>query len=234
MKKRSCLDHLPPELQTQVSHYWQDFTAASQRIMASPPPSLSTSHQQAISTLWALSDYAAKLCIHNPSLLFELLASGDLHKTYRGQAYHQRLTKRVATCQDPSSLFSPLRQFRHREMLRIIWRDLVLGAPLKTTMRDLTRLAESCVSITCNKLHTMLQQRYGTPSDPNGMPLQLLILALGKLGAEELNLSSDIDLILVYPKSGQTNGARRIDNEISGMSIKTCFPWDKNEVMLCK
>ena len=208
------LSHLPSLLRTQVAHYWQDFETTAGITELSDDIKFRTHQQQAISTLWALSDYAAKLCIQNPMLLFEIIKSGDLNKPYRAHRYHQKLKAYLQPCQDPVSLFEPLRQFRHREILRILWRDLVLHESLNKTMTDLTRLAEACVSITCHKLHEMLQQNYGIPYDSQGNPQTLLILALGKLGAQELNLSSDIDLIFVYPKTGQTNGTRSISNEV--------------------
>ena len=208
------LAHLPTALHNQVQHYWEDFNVAVKTHCKSSKTKLNSKQQQAISTLWALSHYAAKLCIQQPNLLFELLHSGDLYKNYRAQGYKRKLQQQIQHCENIASLSQPLRQFRHREMLRIIWRDLVLQEPLTTTLSDMTQLAEACVQLTHHKAHEYLQQRYGEPCDKQGNPQSLLILALGKLGAQELNLSSDIDLIFIYPKIGKTCGTRSLNNEV--------------------
>ncbi|XLM22129.1 bifunctional glutamine synthetase adenylyltransferase/deadenyltransferase, partial [Chromobacterium piscinae] len=55
--------------------------------------------------------------------------------------------------------------------------------------------------------------QYGQPiGEDSGEPQQLIVIGMGKLGGGELNVSSDIDLIFIYPEGGETNGARRISN----------------------
>lgn len=106
-----------------------------------------------------------------------------------------------------------LRKFRRRHMVRIAWRDIVGWADLDETLRDLSALADACIDFAYRRNYEALVQRYGTPrGEASQAPQPMLILGMGKLGARELNYSSDIDLIFLYPEEGQTDGARSIDN----------------------
>ena len=98
-------------------------------------------------------------------------------------------------------------------MVRIAWRDIAGWADLDETLRDLSALADACIGFACSYMYEVLVARYGTPRGvDSGQPQSLMILAMGKLGGGELNFSSDIDLILLYPEDGETDGARCVDN----------------------
>lgn len=106
-----------------------------------------------------------------------------------------------------------LRRFRNREMLRITWRELAASASLKQTLQDLSTLAELCLQAAIDAHEGELIERHGVPRDSEGTQQKLVVLGLGKLGGRELNLSSDIDLILSYPSSGACDGKRGLSNE---------------------
>ena len=106
-----------------------------------------------------------------------------------------------------------LRRFRNHEMLRICWRELAKTASLAETLGDLSRLAELCLQAALAHHQKALEARFGRPRDSDGEAQQLVVLALGKLGGGELNLSSDIDLILTYPRAGSCDGHRQLANE---------------------
>lgn len=99
-----------------------------------------------------------------------------------------------------------LRRYRNQAYLRIIWRDVMGRDDLWTVMADLSDLADAMVQQACNYHHHQLALRYGDPVSRAGQPQQLVVLGMGKLGAGELNLSSDIDLIFAYPERGETTG----------------------------
>lgn len=101
---------------------------------------------------------------------------------------------------------SVLRQFRHRHMVRILWCDLTEVNCLEQTLRQLSLLAQACVQAADQWTFDALEKRFGVPTDDNGRHLRLIILGMGKLGGYELNVSSDIDIICVYPSSGVTSG----------------------------
>ena len=160
------------------------------------------------------SRYCAALCQSRPQILRELLDSGDLERSYAERELSDALRSRLAACEDEAGLNSHLRCFRQRQMLRIIWRDFNrLAATLETT-RDTSLLAESCINEAQRWWHAHLVKQHGEPRDSRGEAQQLIVLAMGKLGARELNLSSDVDLIFTYPAAGQTDGAgKAISNQ---------------------
>src|SRR5699024_9235107 len=88
-------------------------------------------------------------------------------------------------------------------------------AQLDETCRELSALADSCIDLAYQWLYQHHCQLYGTPIGRDSQqPQQLVVLGMGKLGAYELNLSSDVDLIFTYPEGGETQGAKRnIDNQ---------------------
>ncbi|ODT98425.1 MAG: glutamine-synthetase adenylyltransferase, partial [Planctomycetes bacterium SCN 63-9] len=105
-----------------------------------------------------------------------------------------------------------LRRFRQREMLRIGYNDIVRGLPLEVITLDLSHLADACVEGAYRLARRHAEARFGCPINSEGTSARFVVLALGKLGGEELNYSSDIDLVFVYDEEGQTEGPRRISN----------------------
>ncbi|MBL8272112.1 bifunctional [glutamate--ammonia ligase]-adenylyl-L-tyrosine phosphorylase/[glutamate--ammonia-ligase] adenylyltransferase, partial [Steroidobacter sp.] len=112
-----------------------------------------------------------------------------------------------------ADLMESLRRFRRRHMVRIAWRDIAGWATLDETLHDLSKLADVCIDLVNRRMYAALVARYGTPRGAESGEVQtLMVLGMGKLGGRELNYSSDIDLILLYPEDGETDGARAIDN----------------------
>ena len=99
-------------------------------------------------------------------------------------------------------LMAKLRHFRRRALIRIAWRDLAGWADLSETLMDLSLLADACIQFALNFLYDQACELRGTPLLPDGSPQQIVVLGMGKLGAYELNFSSDIDLIFAYPEEG--------------------------------
>ena len=160
------------------------------------------------------SDFVAEQLQRHPHWLAELLASGDLLQPYESDTYAQRLDALLASIEDEKELHRTLRLFRQREMVRLIWRDLNRLADMRGTTRELSWLADACIDRTLGWLYQQACQRWGVPHsrpDANGVrhPQQMVVLGMGKLGAFELNLSSDIDLIFTFPANGETDGERR-------------------------
>ena len=101
----------------------------------------------------------------------------------------------------PEELLRRLRRFKARQALRLAARDLWLGMPMEALGREQTALAEALLQAALPLLEGPLRRRYGAPS-PEGF----VVLGLGKLGGEDLNWSSDIDLVLVHRGDGTTEG----------------------------
>ena len=112
-----------------------------------------------------------------------------------------------------AELSRALRVLRKRVMLKILTRDLGGLAGLDEVVTCMTALAELVLTRARDCAMQAMEQQYGQPlGAENGKPQQLLILGMGKLGGRELNVSSDIDLIFIYPDDGTSNGERSIDN----------------------
>ncbi|ANQ84461.1 bifunctional glutamine-synthetase adenylyltransferase/deadenyltransferase [Azoarcus olearius] len=113
---------------------------------------------------------------------------------------------------DEARLRPTLRHLRTWVMCHLIVRDLAGLAPLAEVTETMTVLAEVAVRHAHHVLREGLVQRYGAPLSPTGWEQELLVIGMGKLGGRELNVSSDIDLIFIYPEDGDTGGKKVISN----------------------
>lgn len=164
--------------------------------------------------LFAFSEYAARQCLRNPEMIQDLLESGDLERLYPPDQYQQYVARAAGQAVDEDGLSVALRRLRHREMVRIAWRDLTGRADLFETMAELSALADASVRHVLDFLYPLLCSKYGTPVDADGNAQQMVVFAMGKLGGRELNFSSDIDLMFAFPEAGQTRSDRKsISNE---------------------
>src|SRR5690606_17243744 len=92
-----------------------------------------------------------------------------------------------------------LRQLRERVFFTLMVRDINGDAPLMEVVTAMSTLADLAVAEAYKSVATELAEIHGIPLDPEtGLPQEMLILGMGKLGGRELNVSSDIDLIMLY------------------------------------
>ena len=94
-------------------------------------------------------------------------------------------------------------------MVRIAIRDICGWADLDQTMQELSELADLCTDVALACLYCEQCRRWGAPRFKDGKAQQMVVLGLGKLGACELNFSSDVDWIFAYPQDGRTQGGSR-------------------------
>ena len=168
-------------------------------------------HASALETLAVGSDFALDWLSRDATRLEVLLAAG-LHAEVPARAtVAADLEARLAALgdvPDPDAADGPvgrcLRDFRNLQQVGIIWRDLNRVTDLEGTVGALSDLAEVLLEQSLALLHTHLAAELGEPLDAAGRPQRLVVLALGKLGARELNLSSDVDLMFAYPEPGRT------------------------------
>jgi [glutamine synthetase] adenylyltransferase / [glutamine synthetase]-adenylyl-L-tyrosine phosphorylase len=81
--------------------------------------------------VWSCSEFVAMSCSKTPDILKQLINSGDLHATYEQSGMKYRLSKLLSSTETEEDLLKILRQFRNREIIRIIWRDFSKEANLK-------------------------------------------------------------------------------------------------------
>lgn len=165
-----------------------------------------------IDRVWAASEFVVSVCSRQPELLVELVSGGWLGR----QRSSEWIEEDIRTCPmgDAESEWSEtLRRFRKRHLLRIAWRDLAGCADLDETLSALSMLADVCIRFAYQRMFKLLAARYGLPCGESSQEVQsLVVLGMGKLGGRELNFSSDIDLVLLYPEEGQTDARRPLDN----------------------
>jgi glutamate-ammonia-ligase adenylyltransferase len=211
--------YLSPSLLETADARWTEFLAAVSKTGGRLPKDRSGC--EALHTACAFSRFVAHLCIRRPADAIELITSGDLERSYNvddpAVRWHRSLASflpappessaaQLADAISTDDFSSLLRLHRNREMMRIAVRDLAGLASLESTLADLSSLADVCVQRALSYLYELQTRHWGTPVDPDGIPQHLVVLGMGKLGAHELNFSSDIDLIFAYPSDGQTEG----------------------------
>ncbi|WP_122564494.1 bifunctional [glutamate--ammonia ligase]-adenylyl-L-tyrosine phosphorylase/[glutamate--ammonia-ligase] adenylyltransferase [Pseudomonas viridiflava] len=173
------------------------------------------SRRLAFDRVCAASDFVTEQICRDPRMLLDLADSGELERSFSTGELRGQIADALSTATTDDELGRNLRRQRMRHQVRIIWRDLTRQADLIETCRDLSDMADACIDLACHWLHERLCQQFGTPTGRRtGLPQQMVILGMGKLGAVELNLSSDIDLIFGYPEGGETVGVKRpLDNQ---------------------
>ena len=208
-----CLQKLSPDIRQLVQQAWLDYRTTLKNTTTNMPE-----HNDFIPSLcrvWASSNFVIKNCIRYPKVILDLFSSGDILLEYVKGEYTKKLKKLLSNVQTHHELISTLRKFRRREMLRIAWRDLAKWTQPIKTMNDLSALADTCIGVTNELLQKWQTDKYGTPVNKDtNKPMTLLIVAMGKLGAYELNFSSDVDLIYCYAHDGELE---------NGMTYHTFF-----------
>ena len=172
-----------------------------------PPGELPPAVQQAR----RLSRYLARMLDSRPWLAAEL--AGSIPGALTEADMLRFITAREAAAGGGEAALRPaLRQLRIWVLCHLIVRDIALEAPLAEVTQTMTTLAEVTIRHAHDVLRAALVARYGQPLSPTGWEQELLVIGMGKLGGRELNVSSDIDLIFVYPEDGDTGGTKVISN----------------------
>ncbi|MCC6878335.1 MAG: bifunctional glutamine synthetase adenylyltransferase/deadenyltransferase, partial [Rhodocyclaceae bacterium] len=155
-----------------------------------------------------LSRFLARLLESRPEIGVALRA--DLHHSFGEKAMRDFLAAEAA---DEAALRPGLRRLRAAVMARLAARDLAGLADLAEVTETMTVLADVAVDHAAAVLSAALAARHGTPRSAAGEAQELVVVGMGKLGGRELNVSSDIDLIFVYPEDGETDGdGQRLSN----------------------
>jgi glutamate-ammonia-ligase adenylyltransferase len=159
--------------------------------------------------LFSTSQFFSELMIRDPRLLDWLRGGADRRdrETLIGDLWLD-----ITEAPNDEDRRLALRWFRLREILRIGYNDIVRDLPLELITLDLSHLADACVEVAYRLARRHAEERHGKPSGIDGRAARFVVLALGKLGGEELNYSSDIDLIFVYDVEGQTDGPKAVSN----------------------
>ena len=167
---------------------------------------------QTLVTLFSQSNFLGDEVLREPATLEQMLADGDLARGRTTEDFADRLESLLITnCEIPMS--HHLAQFRRRELLRIVLRDVQGAATLGETTGEISSLADAILDVAYRQVKASLFARHGIPRLVNGSIAGLSVIALGKLGGRELNYSSDIDLMFVHAGAGETDGPEPLSNQ---------------------
>ncbi|MGH8380660.1 bifunctional [glutamate--ammonia ligase]-adenylyl-L-tyrosine phosphorylase/[glutamate--ammonia-ligase] adenylyltransferase [Pseudomonas sp.] len=209
------LADLPATLAPLISRNEQSLRAAVAQTLSLSLDNWTAERWAQFARVTAASDYVLEQVLRDPAMLLDLVASGELDRSFAPGALCAQIAATTQAAESEDELARNLRRQRSRQQVRIIWRDLNRQADLVQTCRDLSDLADACIDQAYQWLYPRHCQQFGTPvGRRSGLPQHMVVLGMGKLGAVELNLSSDIDLIFAFPEGGETEGVKRsLDNQ---------------------
>lgn len=153
--------------------------------------------QQILLEIFAQSQFLADILVRNPELFRWLTSTNVLKTTATKDQYALDALNAVGLFQRVEKKTDSLKRFHRRELLRIGTRQILKEADVRTTSGELSALADSIVEAALSLAYQQISE--GIPSP---LPRRLAVIGLGKLGGEELNFSSDIDLMFVYDEDG--------------------------------
>ena len=194
------------ELLAHLQRQLDELQSASPGRLDSLPPAI----RDALPGIFAASDFVAQACIRDADLLPDLIGRFDLT---RPAAPGELAARAPAVLGSDVEMLSALRHWRRREMVRIAWRALAGWAEVEETLADLSDFADAAIRAALEHARQTLTARYGEPRSASGAVQPLVVVAMGKLGGRELNFSSDVDLVLLFPEHGETDGPRPIAGE---------------------
>ncbi|MGE0406565.1 MAG: hypothetical protein AB7O65_09710, partial [Candidatus Korobacteraceae bacterium] len=159
--------------------------------------------------VFGYSNYLGETLLGNADLFHALGREGALDRSHSLEEFRESLARfRSRSFETETTLL--LARFKRREYVRIMLRDVLGIATLAETTAEISTLADVVIEEALREAEVMLRNRFGIPQhkDANGRVVntQCAVLSLGKLGGNELNYSSDIDLLFLYddgPAEGQ-------------------------------
>lgn len=160
----------------------------------------------AVLHLLATSQYFADTLVTYPEFL-ESVRNPSRRNPSTAELTTQ-LRSEVDAAADDAAVLRAFRRFRNRQMLRIGINDVIRDRSLEEVTRELARVADASIEVALQHALRVVINRFGTPTTANGQPARITAMAFGKLGGDELNYSSDIDLMFVYDQDGETSGRR--------------------------
>jgi glutamate-ammonia-ligase adenylyltransferase len=202
------LESVPEILRGPVQHWWERACSAHEflEIYAAQSDRERAELPRAV----AGSEFIASVLIQDPQALNwrgrndDPAAASSANGDYEARAASARAFDEAQRI---------LREWRRREMLRIAWRDIAARADVIDTLHAVSDLADACIRAASAAAQLHLQPVFGMPRDSKREVVPLIVLGMGKLGGRELNFSSDIDLVFLFPQPGETDGPRVIDNQ---------------------
>ncbi|MBJ9952862.1 MULTISPECIES: bifunctional [glutamate--ammonia ligase]-adenylyl-L-tyrosine phosphorylase/[glutamate--ammonia-ligase] adenylyltransferase [unclassified Acinetobacter] len=172
------------------------------------------------------SQYAEQVLSLHQSVLEHDYAIDQFQVSLSTQQIQHLVDANLAAIQDEITWMRVLRILRARLMFRWIWQDANQLTDVVTLTRELSDFADICIVAAKDFARIPLIAKHGEPVGYNGKIQDLIVIGMGKLGAQELNLSSDIDLIFAFDEQGESNGRKCIDVQ------QFCILWGQKLIYL--
>ena len=152
-------------------------------------------------SILAGSQFLADTVIRDPGLMDWLTVPTNLYETRIKEDLEEELRIFSSAGPNHKEWLKELRRLRTRELLRIGTRDMVLNVSTNVITHELSILAEALVQVALENVWETLREQDRIPEDTTSLQDRFCVFALGKLGGDELNYSSDIDLLFVFDDS---------------------------------
>ena len=172
------------------------------------------------------SQYAEQVLANHEALLQQDYAIDQFLKPLSADYIHQLVISTLQDISDETLWMKTLRILRARLMFRWIWQDANQLTDVVTLTQELSDFADICVQVAKDFARVPLVAKHGEPMGYNSKVQDLIVVAMGKHGAQELNLSSDIDLIFAFDEQGETNGRKCIEVQ------QFCILWGQKLIYL--
>ena len=162
------------------------------------------------------SQFLADILVRDPEHFYWLIGTPDrLSAPCSPGKLGDELDSTVGAMETLDYRLNAVRRFARRELLRIGAGDLVGGRHIRDVAAELSGVADLCIQKVLGLLFPEMDARYGCPRNADGSRAAFAVIALGKLGGQELNFSSDVDLMFVYSEEGETDGAEDGGRQVS-------------------
>jgi glutamate-ammonia-ligase adenylyltransferase len=195
-------------LREPLTRWWE--RAAVRAAFLDSYAALSESVRAELARVAAASEFAAAALIQDPQAL-QWFARYDEPDAARAASADYEA--RAAASPSAAEAQRILREWRRREMLRIAWRDIAGRSTAAQTLHALSDFADAAIRAATAAAQSHMQEVFGRPRGAGGAEVPLIVVGMGKLGGRELNFSSDIDLVFLFPETGETDGSRVVENE---------------------
>lgn len=201
------LSAIPDELALPVIH-WAENVAGQHEHFAGQLDVLGD-QREALVRLVASSEFAAGVIRREWPWFHDALGRGLLQAKI-DPVQLTAAVEQITTSGDIQQARSRIRQVRNRQLIHILWRSICGADDVWQTLEALSTLSDTLITASSNIAVESVRAKFGQPVNAEGEPVSLVILAMGKLGGNELNFSSDVDLIFLYTEDGETDGPRTV------------------------
>ncbi len=194
----------PEEALRYFARFWEQHPAFFQRLM------VSTQGLRCLIAVFTYSPFLSEEILQHPEWAEELMDSDVLARVRTAETMRELLHSMLPP--GPVAAID-LARFRRHQMLRILVRDVLGLASLPEITGEITALADAILEVALERVEAQLVAEFGKPRTESGGEARFAVIALGKMGGQELNYSSDIDLMFLYSENGETAGPAVVTNK---------------------